>query len=101
MTCSATTAISRGLRSSSTRSTSAARNRRGWWISSIRATAPTPAPCGCPGECFEDVANEILICVESVTTEGYTVRVGYGDWYFLFDDDFESGGTSAWNAMVN
>lgn len=54
-----------------------------------------------PGECFDDVANEILICVESVTTEGYTVRVGYGDWYFLFEDDFESGGTSAWNAIVN
>ena len=33
-----------------------------------------------PGECFEDAANEILICVESVTTEGFTVRVASGDF---------------------
>ena len=42
-----------------------------------------------PGECFEDAPNEILICVESVTTEGYRVKIGYGDWYMVFDDGFE------------
>ena len=54
-----------------------------------------------PGECFEDVPNEIIICVESVTTEGYTVSVGYGDWYMLFEDGFENGTSSAWSTVVN
>jgi hypothetical protein len=53
-----------------------------------------------PGECFDDAANEILICVDSVTTEGYRVEIGYGEWYVLFDDDFESGNTSAWSATA-
>ncbi len=52
------------------------------------------------GECYDDAPNEILICVESVTTEGYTVRVGFGDWYELFADDFEAGDTSAWSATT-
>ncbi len=51
-----------------------------------------------PGECFDDLANEIRICVESVTTEGYRVEVAYGDWFGIFDDGFESGSTSAWGA---
>lgn len=50
-----------------------------------------------PGECFDDAANEILICVESVTTEGFTVQVGYGDWPEVFADDFESGNLGAWS----
>ncbi len=60
-----------------------------------------PGAMWLPGECFDDVANEILICVESVTTEGYTVSVGYGDWYVVFGDGFETGGTSAWNTVSN
>lgn len=54
-----------------------------------------------PGECFDDAANEILICVDSVTTEGYRVEVGYGDGYFIFRDGFESGGTSAWSSTTD
>jgi hypothetical protein len=54
-----------------------------------------------PGECFEDVGNEILICVESVTTEGYTVKVGYGDWGGVFEDGFEDGTSDAWSSVVN
>ena len=54
-----------------------------------------------PGECFEDVPNEILICVESVTTEGYTVKVGYGDWYMVFGDGFEDGTSNSWSAVLN
>ena len=53
-----------------------------------------------PGECFDDTANEILICVDSVTTEGYRVEVGYGDGYFIFRDGFESGDTTAWSQTV-
>jgi hypothetical protein len=52
-----------------------------------------------PGECLDDPPNEIRICVSSVLTEGYRVRVFYGDWYVLFEDDFESGGTGAWSAL--
>ena len=54
-----------------------------------------------PGECFEDVPNEIIICVESVTTEGYTVGVGFGDWYLVFEDGFDSGTSSAWSTVLN
>ncbi len=53
-----------------------------------------------PGECFEDAPNEILICVESVTTEGYRVKIGYGDWYMIFDDGFENGTSSAWSSVA-
>ena len=59
-----------------------------------------PGAMWLPGECFDDAPNEILICVESVTTEGYTVTVAYGDWYVLFGDDFEAGDTSAWSATT-
>ena len=54
-----------------------------------------------PGECFEDAPNEISICVESVTTEGYSVRVGYGDWGGIFDDGFEAGNLGAWSLVAN
>ena len=54
-----------------------------------------------PGECFDDAANEILICVDSVTTEGYRVEVGYGDGYFVFTDGFESGDTSGWTSATH
>ena len=53
-----------------------------------------------PGECFDDAANEIIICVDSVTTEGYRVEVGYGAWDVLFGDDFESGNTSQWSGTT-
>ncbi len=54
-----------------------------------------------PGECFEDLPNEIIICVESVTTEGYTVQVGYGDWGGVFDDGFEAGNLGAWSMVAD
>ena len=50
------------------------------------------------GECFEDAENEIEICVQSVTTEGFTVRVYYGDTGKIFTDGFEGGGTGGWSA---
>jgi len=59
-----------------------------------------PGAMWLPGECFEDIANEILICVDSVTTEGYRVEVGYGDWGSIFTDGFESGGTDAWDNVL-
>jgi hypothetical protein len=49
------------------------------------------------GECFEDEPNEIEICVQSVTTEGYVVRVAYGDTSVIFTDGFQSGGGAAWS----
>lgn len=54
-----------------------------------------------PGECFDDVANEISICIDRVTTEGYRVEVGYGDWGGVFDDGFESGSTSDWDGTID
>ncbi len=54
-----------------------------------------------PGECFDDAANEISICVESITTEGYRIEIAYGDWGFVFDDDFESGNSFGWGTTVN
>jgi hypothetical protein len=54
-----------------------------------------------PGECYEDAPNEILICVESVTTEGYRVKIGYGDWYMVFDDGFDDGTSSAWSSVLD
>jgi M6 family metalloprotease-like protein len=51
------------------------------------------------GECFEDAANEIEICVQSVTTEGYTLKVFYGDAGKIFTDGFEGGGTSGWSII--
>lgn len=52
------------------------------------------------GECFGDVANEISICVQSVTTEGFVVRVAYGDTGIVFDDGFESSNTISWSGTV-
>jgi hypothetical protein len=52
------------------------------------------------GECFQDLANEINICVESVATEGYVVRVAYGDTDIIFFDDFEGSNTNAWSSTV-
>ncbi len=51
------------------------------------------------GECFEDVANEIEICVQSATTEGFTVQVFYGDTGKIFTDGFEGGGTGDWSTI--
>jgi hypothetical protein len=53
-----------------------------------------------PGECFDDGASRILICVESTTTEGFTVEVATGDGYGIFKDDFESGTASSWSLTV-
>ena len=53
-----------------------------------------------PGECFVDAPNEISICVDSVTTEGFRVEIGYGDWGGVFGDGFESGSTGFWGAAV-
>jgi len=52
------------------------------------------------GECFQDLVNEISICVQSVTTEGFVVKVTYGDSDSIFDDDFESNNTNSWSATV-
>ncbi len=49
------------------------------------------------GECFEDATNNISICVQSVATEGFAVRVAYGDTAMVFDDGFETGGFGAWS----
>jgi len=54
-----------------------------------------------PGECFEDVPNEILICVESVTTEGYRVKVAYGAWDVIFNDGFDDGTYGGWSSVLN
>jgi hypothetical protein len=54
-----------------------------------------------PGECFSDAPNEIEICVESVTTEGYSVSVSYGDWGHVFADDFEAGNYGSWSRIVD
>lgn len=54
-----------------------------------------------PGECFDDAANEILICVDSVTAEGFTVQVGYGDWGGIFSDGFNAGTLGAWSQVID
>ena len=53
-----------------------------------------------PTECFEDAPHEIRICVETVTTEGFRVEVAYGDWYGIFNDDFDDGTLDAWSSVV-
>ena len=40
----------------------------------------------------------IEICVQSTTTEGFTVQVFYGDTGNIFTDGFEGGGTGGWSA---
>jgi len=50
------------------------------------------------GECFEDLPNEISVCVEAVTTHGFEVRISFGDTGPIFDDGFESGNADAWSA---
>ena len=52
------------------------------------------------GECFDDDANEIEICVEAITSGGFDLRISYGDAGIIFDDGFESGNTTAWSAAV-
>ena len=34
-------------------------------------------------------------------TEGYRIEIAYGDWGFVFDDDFESGNSFGWGTTVN
>jgi hypothetical protein len=52
------------------------------------------------GECFEDGAAQISVCVQAVTTEGFVVRVEYGDTGAIFDDGFEANNTNAWSDTV-
>jgi len=52
------------------------------------------------GECFEDVPNQIEVCVQSVTTEGFDIRVSYGGAGDLFHNGFESGDTTAWSSTT-
>lgn len=52
------------------------------------------------GECFEDEANQIRVCVQSVTTEGFVVQVSYGVTDTLFNDGFEGSNTNAWSSTV-
>jgi hypothetical protein len=48
------------------------------------------------GECFEDEGNEISICVESVATEGFLVRV-LNAAQVIHADGFESGSLNEWS----
>lgn len=48
------------------------------------------------GECFNDDAHQIEVCVQAVTTEGFSVRIVYGDVSGIFDDGFESGDADIW-----
>lgn len=50
-----------------------------------------------PGECFVDEPNQIEICVQSAATEGFVVRVAFGDTGVVFTDGFESGGSGSWS----
>lgn len=50
------------------------------------------------GECFEDEANQISVCVQSVTAEGFVVQVSYGVTDTLFTDGFENCGIGVWSA---
>jgi M6 family metalloprotease-like protein len=52
------------------------------------------------GECFEDEPNEIEVCVQAVTTEGFEVQISYGDVGSIFDDGFESGSTTIWSEVL-
>jgi M6 family metalloprotease-like protein len=52
------------------------------------------------GECFEDLPAEIRVCVQSVATEGFVVRVEYGDTDSVFYDDFDDGHADNWSARV-
>ncbi len=52
------------------------------------------------GECFEDAGNKITICVQSVTPEGFLVKVTYGETDVIFSNDFETNGTAAWSDTV-
>jgi hypothetical protein len=51
------------------------------------------------GECFEDAPAEIQVCVQSVATEGFAVRVEYGDTGSIFASGFEPGDDD-WSATV-
>ncbi len=52
------------------------------------------------GECFEDEAHQIEVCVQVVTTEGFEVRIAYGDVSGIFDDSFESGDIDSWSDVL-
>ena len=52
------------------------------------------------GECFDDAANEISVCVISSTADGFNVRIGYGDTGTVFFDGFEGNGFGAWSSVV-
>jgi hypothetical protein len=50
------------------------------------------------GECFDDAANEIEVCVDTATSDGFQVTVSYGDTGCIFTDGFESGTTDSWSS---
>ena len=52
------------------------------------------------GECFEDEAHQIEVCVHAVTAEGFEVRIAYGDVSGIFDDNFESGDIDTWSGVL-
>jgi M6 family metalloprotease-like protein len=52
------------------------------------------------GECFDDEAHEIEVCVEAVTAGGFEVRIAYGDVSGIFDDGFESGDIDTWSGFL-
>jgi M6 family metalloprotease-like protein len=49
------------------------------------------------GECFDDAPNQISVCVEDSTADGFDVRIEYGDVSSIFDDGFETGGLESWS----
>jgi len=52
------------------------------------------------GECFNDEPHEIEVCVQAVTTEGFDLRISYGDVGRIFFDGFESGSTTIWSGVL-
>ncbi|MCU0233412.1 MAG: hypothetical protein MUE90_05195, partial [Thermoanaerobaculales bacterium] len=52
------------------------------------------------GECFQDLADDISVCVQSVTAEGFVVVVAFGDVDTVFSDGFESSDTNSWSSTV-
>jgi hypothetical protein len=52
------------------------------------------------GECFEDLPNQIRVCVQSVVAEGFEVQVSYGGAGDLFSNGFESGDTTGWSSST-
>ncbi len=51
------------------------------------------------GECFDDTTNDIHVCVDTATTDGFQVTVTVGDVAgFVFSDGFEDGDWCSWSS---